>query len=83
MKHEERDLGRLLLEVSRHYGGRGFERPAISVLRSTIVSNTKGERFAIHNMLQNLECAIVDLLGHFRSPSAPASDDDLNDMNGK
>ena len=77
MKREERDLHRLLVEVSRHYGDRDFERPAISVLRATIVSNTKGARFAIHNALQNFECAIVDLLRHFKAPSAPASDADL------
>jgi hypothetical protein len=77
MKREERDLSRLLVEVSRHYRDRGFERPAISVLRSTIASNTKGGRFAIHNSLQNFECAIVDLLRHFKPHSAPASDEAL------
>ena len=81
MKREERDLSRLLVEVSRHYKERGFERPAISVLRSTITSNTKGGRFVIHNALQNFDCAIVDLLCHFKPPSAAASEAELSAAN--
>jgi hypothetical protein len=78
MKREERDLSRLLVEVSRHYRERRFERPAITLLRSTITSGTKGGRFVIHNALQNFECPIVDLLGHFKPPSTAASDAELS-----
>lgn len=79
MKREERDLSRLLVEVSRHYKERGFDPHAIQVLRTFITSYTKGGKLAVHNTLQNLDCAIVDLLCHFRAPSAASSPDELRD----
>ena len=77
MTQEERDLSRLLTEVSRHYKGRGFDPRAISVLRSTITSNTKGGALSIHNALQNFESAIASLVDHFTDPSPKSSEDDL------
>ena len=62
MTSDQRDLTRLPVEVFRHYLGRGFDSLAISALRSTITSNTKGHTFSLHNTMQNFEGPIVGLL---------------------
>jgi hypothetical protein len=62
MTPEQRDLNRLLVEVSRHYLERGFPSHAVNALRSTITSNTKGRTFSLHTALQNFECSLADLL---------------------
>jgi len=62
MTPEQLDLNRLIVEVSRHYLGRGFDSNEVAVLRSTIVANTKGRTFSLRNALQNFESPISDLL---------------------
>lgn len=62
MTPEQRDLNRLIVEVSRHYLGRGFPRHAISTLRSTIATHTKGRTFSFHTALLHFEGPIADLL---------------------
>lgn len=81
MTPEERDLSRLLVEVSRHYTRRGFDPHAISVLRSTIIFNTKGGTFALHNAMQNFESSIASLLDHFSEPSGKCPKADLRASN--
>lgn len=78
MTKEQRDLIRLLVEVSRHYAGRRFERHTIGLLRATIIGGTKGGTFSVHNTMHNFECAIADLLCHFTAPSATASETELH-----
>ena len=62
MTADQRDLTRLLVEVSRHYFGRGFDPHVIGVLRSTITANTKGHTFSLRNTMQDFEGPIVGLL---------------------
>ena len=78
MTPDQSDLTRLLVEVSRHYLGRGFDSHSIGALRSTITSNTKGHTFSLRNTLQNFEGSIVGLLPNdfwrltWKSPKKPS-----------